>query len=486
MPSLSLVAPPVSGIDLVQLSYLAWLESQDNERAIKYGLFRRYYEGDHDSQLTARMRKFLKLTDDQEFTLNACPIVVDSLAEKLKVAGFDCDNKPDILREWWRRSRMDAVQAVVHTAAIRDGDTYVLVEWSNDHKRPMFTQENAYDGSQGLHVVYSDERRNVPVVAIKRWILTSGVNIKTRRTNLYYPDRIEKYSDMGTGQTWQEYVDTEGQYAGVWPIPWTRSGEPLGIPVIHFRNKDQGYSYGESELEDPVPLQNGLTKTLIDLLAAADTTGFQMLTATGVDKAPDIVAPGMTLWSTNPAASYGSISAADLSGLIALKDSIMADIAKITRTPLSYFQMTGQVAAAGTLKEQRSGLISKALDRQTTFGNSWEDVMYMARKLHNTFGSGGMDEEAEITCDFADDEKPDDNELAAQADMLFKSQSASVATRVKLIHPDWDEKAILEEIDLIREEQAMNVPEIPFATAGEVQNGGSAVQGNAEGQAAQA
>ncbi len=451
--ALSLVQPPVSGITTVQLSYLSWLESQEADRAAGYVEKRDYYSGDHATQLTARMRKFLELKEGQEFKINMCPIVVDALAEKLKVAGFECDNKPDVLREWWRRSRMDAAQAVIHTAAVRDGDTYVLVEWSNEHKRPMFTQENAYDGSQGLHVIYSDECRNVPVVAIKRWIVTSGAQIKTRRTNLYYPDRIEKYTDLGTGKDWTEYTDETGQYAGMWPIPWGTEAEPLDIPVIHFRNRDQGYSYGESELNDPIPLQNGLNKAIIDLLAAADTTGFQMIWGTGIPSGTTFtVAPGSTLASTDPAARFGVITPANLDGLIALKDSIAADIAKITRTPLSYFQLSGQVAAAGTLKEQRSGLISKALDRQMTFGNSWEDVQYMARKLHNAFGPGGMDEEAEISTVWVDDERPEHGELAAEANLLFQSQSASVDTRVKLLHPDWDEEAIVAEVELMWEE----------------------------------
>lgn len=402
MPSLTLVNPPQTGMQMVQLSYMEYLESQEDERYAGYQVFRDYYEGEHDTQLTARMRRFLELQTGQDFNLNLCPIVVDALAEKLKVTGFDCESNPEILWEWWRRSRMDAVQAVVHLSAVRDGDTYLLGEWSNEHKRPYLTQEMAFNGTQGVHVVYSDEQRNVPVVAIKRWIVTSGENVKTRRTNLYYPDRIEKYTDGGTGQTWMEYTE-EGQ---PWPIPW-----PLGtIPIIHFRNRDLGYSYGLSELNDPIPVQNAANKTLIDLLAAADTTGFRIYTKTGGKLDGATLAPGSALWDENPEAKFGSLEPADLEGLISLKDSLCADIAKITRTPLSMFQLTGQVAAEGTLKQQEAGLVSKARDRQTVFGNSWEDAMYLCRKLHNAFGPGGLDEEAEISTLWMDPESRNEKE----------------------------------------------------------------------------
>ncbi len=450
---------PSNAAELVQLSYLAWLEQQDTDRYAKYATFRAYYEGDHSTQLTARMRKFLELQADADFSLNFCPIVVDSLAEKLKVAGFECEGQADTFREWWRKNRMDAMQGVVHTAAIRDGDTYMLVEWDNDRGYPRLTQENAYDGSQGVHVVYSDERRNQPIVAIKKWIVTSGLGITTRRANMYYPDRIEKY--VSTDKDWAQYIEETGQYAGQWPIPWGTESEPLGIPVIHWRNKDQGYSYGESELEDVVPITNGGNKAFIGVLAAADTTGFQLLYATGVPSGTTFaLAPGSVLTSTDSASGFGAIPAADLTGLIELKDSICADIAKVTRTPLSYFQLTGQIAAAGTLKEQRSGLISKALDRQTTFGNAWEDVMYFARKLNNYFGPGGMNEEEEISCVWRDDEKPDGKELAEEVALLTQAQAASTITKVRVLHPDWDEIAVADEVGLILSEQGMNVPDI--------------------------
>ena len=456
------------GIDMIQLSYLSWLESQENERAQKYAMFRAYYEGDHATQLTKRMRKFLELTSDQDFSLNVCPIVVDSLAEKLKVAGFEAEqadesqDQPDIFREWWRRNRMDGQQTVVHLAAIRDGDTYLLVEWDNEQARPRFTQENAYDGTQGMHIVYSDERRVVPVVAIKRWILTSGVGIKTRRTNLYYPDRIEKYSDGGGGSTWQPYEE-DGQ---PWPIPWTYAGQPLGIPVVHFRNKDQGYSYGESELEDVVPIQNGANKTFIDLLAAADTTGFRLYTMTGGNPSEITVAPGSWLYATDSAARIGALDPADLDGLIALKDSIIADAAKITRTPLSYFQLSGQVAAAGTLKEQRSGIISKARDRQVVFGNSWEDAMYLGRRLHNVFGPGGMDETVEVSTVWNDDEKPDQEALANTVNLLNTAAAASTEQKVRILHSGWNDEQVAAEVALIQAESGALVPSLPpFATA---------------------
>jgi len=60
----------------------------------------------------------------------------------------------------------------------------------------------------------------------------------------------------------------------------------------------------------------------------------------------------------------------------------------VTGTPMNRFQITRQIAAEGTLKQQESVLLSKVRVRQTRFGNSWEDVLYMARRLANTVNAG--------------------------------------------------------------------------------------------------
>jgi hypothetical protein len=400
---------PSSVADLFRLTYLTWLDSQESTRQAKYAMFRAYYEGDHDTQLTARIKAFLELSSNQDFSLNFCPIVVDALAEKLRVSGFQCEQGDDVLWDWWRKNRMDALQSVVHRAAVRDGDTYLLVEYDDRLGRPRMSYEPAYDGTSGVHVVYSDENRNQPLVAVKYWQQTTGTGAGSmRRANLYYPERIEKYLAADGAAAWTQFDDGSGE----WPIPWvTAKGEPLGIPVFHFRNKDQGYSYGESELEDVVPPQNALNKGLIDLLGAADTTGFRVFTVTG-DTVADgqTIAPGTFLWSPNPDARIGAIDGADLTSLLKFKDSLAVDIARITRTPLSYFQVTGQVMAEGTLKQQESGLVAKAHDRQVVFGNAWEDAMSMARRLANVYGPGGLDEEADISCLWTDPESRNEKE----------------------------------------------------------------------------
>ena len=89
----------------IRVSFLEWQKKGDETRQSNYRAFREYYDGLHDTQLTARQRRFLELKTDREFNVNYCPIVVNSLAERLNVTGFDAgDTQSEILWQWWQQN----------------------------------------------------------------------------------------------------------------------------------------------------------------------------------------------------------------------------------------------------------------------------------------------------------------------------------------------------------------------------------------------
>lgn len=389
------------------MAYLSWLANEDTERSGKVKEYRDYYEGNHKTQLTARMRAFLQIGTNSEFTGNYCPIVVDALAERLKVAGFDAgdqggtfgDNEEaGIFIDWWNRNRGDALQIDVHNAAVREGDTYVIVEWDNEGEYPCWSHEMAYDGSEGVKVHYSKDKRNKIAFATKRWRVADphgGMN-STMRLNVYTDDAIYKYASKGgtNASDWAPY-EVEGED---WPLRWVGSdGLPLGVPVVHFKNNPKGYNDGISEMDKVIPLQNALNKSLIDLIATADVAAFRMFTMTGDDPTGITIAPGSFIYAENPDATIDVIDGMDMRPMIAVVDSFVTRIAQVSRTPLSYFQASAQIASDDTQRANDSGLVSKAQDRAVSFGNAWEDVLEISRRLHNTFGEGQLDDEP-ISC----------------------------------------------------------------------------------------
>lgn len=442
--------------DDVKNSFLEYLAESEADQWSAYCKYREYYDGDHDTLLNKRLREFLQVKDNQEFNANYIPIVVDALAERLCVIGFSAGEatvsvpKADgqgsesitqgaLFWRWWTNNRMDGTQGIVHTATVRDGDTYAIVEWDNDKQAPTFSHELAYDGTSGVQVHYSTERRGQIAYATKRWRIEADDPEQAgyvRRMNKYFPNRVEKYisNQLESEGNWQSWRGVKG--TDPWPIWWTRDnteqGEPLGVPVVHFKNRDQGYDYGKSEIKDVIPQQNALNKSIIDLLAAADTSGFRIYTMIGDDPSGLKVGPGAWIYSTRPAtgensASISHIPGEDLSKLIALCDSFVVRIAQISRTPLSYFQMTGQVARAETQKQDEAGLVSKALALHTGLGNSWEDLMIIARRLHNTFGPGGLDENQAIETQWRSPETRNEKELS---ETLLNDQKLGVPQEV--------------------------------------------------------
>jgi hypothetical protein len=398
--------------NLIQQSYLRHLANEEEARQDNYTKYREYYDGIHDTMLTARQKAFLQLKDGQEFNDNYCPIVVDALAERLKVTGFDAGEttQGETLWGWWRDSRMDGLQGIVHTAAVRDGDAFVMVEWDNIEGRPIYTFELSCSGGEGVKVHYSKERKGRIEFASKRWkIGYGGESGKATRLNLYFDNHVEKYiAEESTYEgNWRPWLDDDtgdisapGVYGECGWIWWTDNrtagGKPLGIPVVHFKNKDQGYDHGQSELEDVIPLQNALNKSIIDLLASADVSAFRVLFAKGKNWTGLNIFPGSVVSSEDPQSDLRAIPGEDPAPLLAVVDKFSMEIARVSRTPLSYFQANGSRPAEGTLQQEESGLVAKADKCCTDFGNAWEELMKVSRRMANAFGSAGLDEKQRI------------------------------------------------------------------------------------------
>lgn len=395
------------GIHDVAQSFFEWLSEEDRERQTKYRQYRDYYNGVQDVMLTERQKEFLELTANQDFSANYCRLVVNEIARRENVRGFDAGTqggKEGILWNWWQWNRMDAKQKDVHTSAVRDGDTFVIVGWDNERQRPTFDHNLAYDGFEGVKVIYNDEDGSI-AYATKKWNVmdkdSKGEIHVLRRYNLYYPAYIERWvsDDRKNDGQWTPFTGDGGEAV----IEWTdRDGKPLGVPVIHFSYDRAGWRWGMSAIDNVIPLQNGLNKSLVDLIAAADTTGFRLYWVTGTrmvdaDGNPVKIAPGSFLEGPETS-TFGYFPGEDLRPLIEVVDAFKVSIAQVTETPLHLFQVSGQNASEGAQKQQEVGMIARAEEAAVHFGNAWEDVMYLSRRLHNTYTNDTpLDEDQLIT-----------------------------------------------------------------------------------------
>lgn len=419
--------------DEIKISmYEAWTEEMEAQQR-RVLLARAYHDGNQPVALTDRQKKFLALNGDDKYCLNVCRLVVTTLCDELSVIGFDTNEQPNAegkkpLAEWlssvWKANKMDALQSEAHEWTVRDGQGFIILGWNKEKKIPTIALHEAWTSEDvsawessdsgvtadmvteasgtgtGVYVKY---KNNDPMQSVEfavqyfysEEIDDKGDIVQIHRRTIYYPDRIER-----------EYVGDAGKWTEYEPVEMWRSNDdsPIGVPVIPFNNKDM-----RPEAWDAFPQQDAINKTDSDIQAAMDFYGFPTMWLFGMYPTTDgkpVAADNSNVLYMQPGQINGNsqldpskvsvtkMEASDPTALMnALKDRMMF-VAQITGTPVTKFTSTAQVASAETLKEQKDTLKQRAKNRQVAFGDAWEQVMSMARRLNNVFGTGDEFDEA--------------------------------------------------------------------------------------------
>ena len=405
--------------DLERFLHMQGLIQRQQNEAARIQALRAYYSGEHPVMLTKRQQEFLgALVNEEEFTFahNLVRSVVDTLRERLDLSGFtvngagvedaDLQESPEpaaqlaaLFWQWWSENKADAAQITLYRRALRDGKAYVIVDWDAANERPKFIVHriDAGDVEPGI-IMHHDPEDDSHILYASRYFYTfdplnPGATGKQRKT-VYLPGEIRKYIMGKTAGEWQPHMD-DGDTA--WPLPWVDSqGEPLGIPVIEFANP------AGSEIDQIIGLQNALNKTWLDLIAAADTSGFPLLAIEyqtdgagfgAIQDDADIegndefrLSPGRAVEVDN--ARVHRLEPANLQYMIDTMWTIVQAISGVSRTPAYYLRPVGggDVPSGEALKQLESGIVKRAQERQLVFGQAWADVMAMAYRIAQTFG----------------------------------------------------------------------------------------------------
>lgn len=388
--------------DIIPLSLANAIQSIEDDRQKEVMLARRYFDGDQEVELTERLKEFL---GDEErkgpaFRVNLTKGIIDIVLEKLHVKSFDCvdTNQAALVWEWWTKNHLDASQEEIYEAALRDGESFVIIDW-NEAKQlpemimnPRFVDTMNGGDSFGCWVSYpNNDPTQEPAFAVKVWV-EKTLTTQIIHRNVYYPDRIDKY------------IMNKGGWELVGTVEWTNpsTGEPLGIPVIPFQTRGL-----RSEVWDSLPMQDVVNKSVLDLVTTLDMTAFRVFYALGFIPTDDgkepaedrsnwlKITPGQIIGTTKPPqeAEFGAIDASDPTALAKACHQFMLWMALLAGVPSSRFTTSAEVASNETLKEQENPLVAKVRSHQTRFGNSWEHVMGVARRVYNAFATeGALDE----------------------------------------------------------------------------------------------
>lgn len=113
-------------------------------------------------------------------------------------------------------------------------------------------------------------------------------------------------------------------------------------------------------------------------------------------------------------------------------------------------------AESGTalnVRERRS--LQTAETKKTYWWHALIDILRAGLLLDKAQFTRGLVTDGEISVEFADNTQPDMQTLADTLDKLERASAMSTDAKVRLLHPDWDEEKIVEEVARIREERGM-------------------------------
>jgi hypothetical protein len=354
--------------------------------AARYAKTERYYQGRHD--LAFATEKFENAFGSlfREFAMNLCPAVCDAVRDKLKTAGFGVEDAGENgvaaigseVERIWDRSRMRIRSGEVHKEALKNGDAYVIVWPGTDGKATVYPNRAA-----NVTVTYDEESPGRILHAAKYWQAAD----KRARLNLFYPDRTETFISENSEDAFLPEADHFARSAEI--------ENPYGVvPVFHFANNaDIGFP-GRSEFDAAIPVQDGLNKSVLDMLVAMEYSAYRQRWAAGIELEQDpdtgeIKAPfhaGIDhVWvSSNPDSTFGDFRSADLEQFLKVKESFRIDVACVTGTPLHYLQPSTKGFPSGeSLRKAEARFLSKVRDRQEAFGQVWADAMSFALRVQS-------------------------------------------------------------------------------------------------------
>ncbi len=124
-----------------------------------YKLYRDYYDGNH--RLLFATEKFRNAFGDmfQNFSDNLCAPVVDSVSDRLQVRGFDAQDQPELterIDDLWTLNRMDRRSGEVHSTALKEADSYVIVWPATDGNVRIWPQN-----PENITVHYDEEQSDL-------------------------------------------------------------------------------------------------------------------------------------------------------------------------------------------------------------------------------------------------------------------------------------------------------------------------------------
>lgn len=133
-------------------------------------------------------------------------------------------------------------------------------------------------------------------------------------------------------------------------------------------------------------------------------------------------------------------------------------IATAGYSPQSFgLQIEGRAESGTALNiRERKSFITKS-KKERYWKTAIEDVLTMILQIDREQLRSGVDVFRPVV-EFQDSLQNDILQTATAVEMLNRAQAASIETKVRMLHPDWDNEQVLAEVDKIMKEQGLSMP----------------------------
>lgn len=374
--------------------WLLRLGQKLDKNAKRYNLLERYYTGDHPLPEGNRRARELFRRMQKLARTNYCQLVVDAPRERLKVVGFSTGGTGNVQTDqaaWsvWQKNKLDANSGLVHTSALKFGIGYVIVGANQtDPANPIITVE---DPCEVIHESDPVDWRKVRA-ALKTW---HDEVTQLVYAVVYLPDSINYYVSSKSVTDATTSVRSLAKWSPSWWSidPTINDGLPAQnilqeVPVVPFVNRPNLKGVGTGEFEGVIDIQDRINNVVLDRLVISKMQAYRQRWAKGVSVTDENgnptqpFVPGVDLlWvSEDEKAQFGDFQEASLAPLLAAVRDDVQDMASISKTPPHYLLSAIINASGDALTASETGLVSKVLDEQVEFGESWEVVNRLAGK----------------------------------------------------------------------------------------------------------
>ena len=362
--------------------------------------------------------------------VNLPRLAVVSIAERLRVTGFDVNGtRSSDLWSTWLRTDLDQRAPVAHREALALGESAVIV-WAAPNGKATASVESAHQVA-----VYRDAGSGETLAAIKRWadLAPDGTEKQTRYV-IYRPDRID-------------HLVADGASINAVKVVKSVDNPLLAVPVVPLTNADRVLDrFGVSEIDDLIPLVDGLNKVLADMLVASEYTARPRRWATGLELAEeprlddngdpvldddghpilDAVSPigegDRLMVNEAPEGKFGQLPGADLAPYQQAVDILVQQIMACSSLPAHYVGISSaNPASADGIRAAEAALTARSESKQAMFGRAWEQV----GRLMLAIDHGGEVDDYAVRVRWAD---PATRSKAQEADATVKLHADGILT----------------------------------------------------------